>query len=721
MRKRDGREVPYDKRKVEHAVRAALEAVGEPDPTFAGEVADVVELALLDRGAAAHGDALGAGGPAGAGGPEDGAPRVLDVVPGIEEIQDLVERALVELGRAAVAKAYILYRDRRSRARSALAADRVGEAASSDAAAAGAGVGADRALRVRVRETAGTTPWEKGRVVAALMEEAELPRDTAQEVAARVERRVLHSGLRTVTSGLVRELVSGELVELGLDAALLRQAPVGVPRHDLRRMLREPARRPWEASDLADRQPEALAAARASVARVEGEVLARYAADDVLAPGSVELHRAGDLDVVDLERPHRPLAVSLPVELLLEGEPGPDAPFRVLGAVGDLARGVGRSVVLEQPGALFAPLLRSSRDRGAAQLPGFLAALGAISRASGCAVGLASPGPRHAALAARLVEALDTLAADPFAPTLYLAGDELDALTGSGRDDALERLLARGRLLPTFGDEGRSLAGPGCQRLRKERGALAASGAVALNLPRLARRAGPWREEVFLSSLVDLVRCAVEIGSSLHAFQSALPSFLPPRLAARPSFALAPVGLREALRVLGDGTVDPERGARILGVIAEAGRRFQAPGSPRVITTPFFGDGARVRLAWLDSRERLADGGQRWLFADAELRREGGSAPGGAYAEGYALAPVRGLLPGQAEAELLKTLVVGALPLARGVASLSTVDPESPRPHLAAWRRFHDLVRARRAGADDLLFPSPRRASSGAPFAQESA
>ena len=40
-----------------------------------------------------------------------------DAAPGIEEIQDLVEKVLIETGHAKTAKAYILYRDRRSRIR----------------------------------------------------------------------------------------------------------------------------------------------------------------------------------------------------------------------------------------------------------------------------------------------------------------------------------------------------------------------------------------------------------------------------------------------------------------------------------------------------------------------------------------------------------------------------------------------------------------------------
>jgi ribonucleoside-triphosphate reductase len=46
IRKRDGREVPFDKQKIAEAVGKAQSAVGETDALFASEVSDIVELSL---------------------------------------------------------------------------------------------------------------------------------------------------------------------------------------------------------------------------------------------------------------------------------------------------------------------------------------------------------------------------------------------------------------------------------------------------------------------------------------------------------------------------------------------------------------------------------------------------------------------------------------------------------------------------------------------------
>ena len=91
--KRDGRVVLYDAGKIASAILKALEAAGEGDAAEAARIANRVERELaLDCGA--------------------NTPR-------IEQIQDLVERQLMECGHDEAAKRYILYRANRTRIREA--------------------------------------------------------------------------------------------------------------------------------------------------------------------------------------------------------------------------------------------------------------------------------------------------------------------------------------------------------------------------------------------------------------------------------------------------------------------------------------------------------------------------------------------------------------------------------------------------------------------------
>ncbi|QDU67067.1 ATP cone domain-containing protein [Engelhardtia mirabilis] len=643
VRKRDGRVVGFDRGKISDAVRRATSAAGEEDAAFADDVAAVVEMALA-RGAGrqANGDEHRMG--------SDGPP-----VPEIEAIQDCVERALIELGRAAVAKAYILYRDRRARAREALRVRPPTNAAHD----------------VEVLEADRTAAWSKSRIAAALVTEAELPRDVAETVATRVEERVFAAGLESISTSLIRALVDNELVDLGLTAALERQEPVSLPRHDLRLLFGGEGERCWSPwLDLRERgdtgPPEALE--RSDLERaLAGEALRRFALRDVLDARGRELHLGGDMHVEDLRSPHLYLTLGIPAELAAAGSAGSDGPFGLLASLPSLLASTARGIALEDTGALLGDLARATRPRSPLGLGGWLRAVAAVAEASGRRVDVHSPGTRHAAARARLLEEWVELDQAPLSPRLLLDESEVAELaaSSSGERARLLRLLESGRAVATFGREGEQFAAPGCRRQARERGLVACGGAVAINLPRLARAAGPWREERMMEDLFGLLSCAVETCRALQRFQNSAASARPLTLRPRVGYALVPVGLREALRVLGDGQVDAEQGARLLGLMVEAASRFPGPGAPAMVVSPFFGERARLRLFGLDVERSGAPGVRQGLLFDGAADVPGADWAEGAgrrpYGLGYALA-VRGRLrPGEGEAELMRTLPSGAL------------------------------------------------------------
>lgn len=85
IRKRDGRLVPFEEEKISHAIVKAVEAVGGADLSKAADIGRQIcgILGVLYK---------------------DGR------VPTVENVQDLVEKILIENGHAQTAKAYILYR-----------------------------------------------------------------------------------------------------------------------------------------------------------------------------------------------------------------------------------------------------------------------------------------------------------------------------------------------------------------------------------------------------------------------------------------------------------------------------------------------------------------------------------------------------------------------------------------------------------------------------------
>jgi uridine kinase len=90
--KRTGAVVPFNRGRIANAIYQAAVAVGGRDRELAEALADQVVEALEEKTPPGH-------------------------IPTVEEIQDVVEKVLIENGHAMTAKAYILYREDRARAR----------------------------------------------------------------------------------------------------------------------------------------------------------------------------------------------------------------------------------------------------------------------------------------------------------------------------------------------------------------------------------------------------------------------------------------------------------------------------------------------------------------------------------------------------------------------------------------------------------------------------
>ena len=93
IRKRDGRIVDFDPKKIEIAIGKAMNAVSDKDGDVASKVTGAVVREIDDR--------------------------FRGEIPGVEDVQDVVEKALMKEGLSEVAKAYILYRKKRAEIREA--------------------------------------------------------------------------------------------------------------------------------------------------------------------------------------------------------------------------------------------------------------------------------------------------------------------------------------------------------------------------------------------------------------------------------------------------------------------------------------------------------------------------------------------------------------------------------------------------------------------------
>ena len=259
--KRDGREVPFDESKIADAIFKAAQAVGGEDRQLADELASVVSI-FLEREF------------------EDGPP-------GIEDIQDVVEKVLIETGHAKTAKAYILYRERRARRRAAIRVrKRVRKTVQST----------DIALLVEQGSQDELLPWDRRRIADALVDEADLDPETAYEIARAVERKVFDAGFTRISTALVRELVDNELFERGMTASLEAQRTIGVPKYDLDILIYA---KPKENSNIAANNPEAINLAIAET------TLKQYALQEVFSRDVADAHLCGRVHLHDLGYPTR--------------------------------------------------------------------------------------------------------------------------------------------------------------------------------------------------------------------------------------------------------------------------------------------------------------------------------------------------------------------------------------------------------------------------------
>ncbi|HDS11299.1 MAG TPA: ribonucleotide-diphosphate reductase subunit alpha, partial [Candidatus Wirthbacteria bacterium] len=94
--KRDGRVVEFDPKKISNAIYKAAREVGIKDEQLANDITERVVM-ILEKRFNGH------------------------TVPSVEQVQDIVEEALIILGQIKIAKAYILYREERKGLREAKA------------------------------------------------------------------------------------------------------------------------------------------------------------------------------------------------------------------------------------------------------------------------------------------------------------------------------------------------------------------------------------------------------------------------------------------------------------------------------------------------------------------------------------------------------------------------------------------------------------------------
>ncbi|MFH1023931.1 MAG: ATP cone domain-containing protein [Planctomycetota bacterium] len=435
VRKRDGSVVAFDRAKVAVAIFKAAQAVGGSDRFMSEELADVVAFFLEKH---FEGD-----------------------VPGIEDIQDMVEKVLIETGHARTAKAYILYRQKRAEVRQRLQV-RISRHENDLKVAEGRGIGR----------------WERDRIVKALEVEAGLPGNVAREIAGAVEKRIFHSGLARISTALIRALVDNELFERGYDSSLRKQATVGVPKYDLEQLLLRPG---------------GTGAVNRAIAE---DTWRRYALQEVYSRDIAEAHLEGMIHIHHIGRPLAAFA-------RLAGAPAGPGLGGLFGAVFPILPETAEAAGVPEE------VLRAVGIGGAGterDLEGFAQALRGLHERPGEVVLEGDLSSRDGAVAEALLAVVRSGRVAPFSVAIRSGAS---TLTRSGMRDLLSEAVT---CAPEGGfsailDEGECLV-PAC---RSGDGAVVCLAGVSVNLPMVVfknHRGGP---EAVREDVKQTIRSALDV------------------------------------------------------------------------------------------------------------------------------------------------------------------------------------------------------------------
>ncbi len=263
VRKRDGREAPFETTKITESIRRAAEAADQADLDRAESLASAVAIYLSKRSHSAAVD--------------------------VDEVSDAVERVLMELGFGATALAYARYRDKRARMRELRQGDLHAVLHELEEARREGATGRPLSLFVRTSDDS-LVAWDAERIVDALVRETGIERGPAELIALEVEGQIRSAQVRTLTASLVRELVGAKLIEHGLEEHRRRHARLGVPLFDAERIICLPNQD----------EPGVVRSPESTDLQIAERVKREYALTQVYGAVESEAHLRGDLYIHDL-------------------------------------------------------------------------------------------------------------------------------------------------------------------------------------------------------------------------------------------------------------------------------------------------------------------------------------------------------------------------------------------------------------------------------------
>jgi len=250
VRKRDGSLIDFNLDKIERAIKKSFESVGR----YSDDDVKNCAIKTLEK-LAGNGN-----------------------VPSVDDINAKALESLRELNFTNVANSFEDYSKKRREVR-ILGSE--GHKSSTDSF-----------LMVASQTDDNSMPWNREKIEYSLIEEADLNLNTAKEVAKVVENTIVLSGMKNVTTGIIREFANVELMKRGLFEPAERYKNFIIPKRDLEKIIGE---KNDENSNIKSHNPEAVNFT------ISGRIGKEYALSRVFDGEIAKAHSDGAIHLHDLD------------------------------------------------------------------------------------------------------------------------------------------------------------------------------------------------------------------------------------------------------------------------------------------------------------------------------------------------------------------------------------------------------------------------------------
>ncbi|HQR38110.1 MAG TPA: anaerobic ribonucleoside-triphosphate reductase [Blastocatellia bacterium] len=148
--------------------------------------------------------------------------------------------------------------------------------------------------------------FDSHRIVETLVTEAHLDSERARQISHEIRSFIDRVGLRTLSTSLIRGLVDAKLLEYGLEDAYRAHTRLGVPLHDIDRLMHDSRR----AEASTPHGPEGTSLILAEAIKRE------YAIQSVLSEAVANAHLVGDIHIQDLGAIDRPYSLVTTIDFV---------------------------------------------------------------------------------------------------------------------------------------------------------------------------------------------------------------------------------------------------------------------------------------------------------------------------------------------------------------------------------------------------------------------